>query len=86
MASSRSITLALTPTSQTTLRVEFYSNVCGLQDNVAYSSHSQAAKNLPSVCDQFVDGQNYMWQELNGAHDFNIWYLGFYNFAQIAFK
>ncbi|ADL33750.1 endo-1,4-beta-xylanase Xyn10C [Butyrivibrio proteoclasticus B316] len=66
--------------------IHYFYNVCGLQDNVAYSSHSQAAKNLPSVCDQFVDGQNYMWQELNGAHDFNIWYLGFYNFAQIAFK
>ena len=66
--------------------IHYFYNVCGLQDGIAYSSHSQAAKNLPSVCNQFVNGQNYMWQELNGGHDFNIWYLGFYNFAQIAFK
>ena len=30
-------------------------------------------------------GKNFMWQELKGAHDFRIWYLGFYNFAQLAF-
>ena len=66
--------------------IHYFYNVCGLQDGIAYSSHSQAAKNLPSVCNQFASGQNYMWQELNGGHDFNIWYLGFYNFAQIAFK
>ena len=66
--------------------IHFFYNICGLQDGTAYSSASAAAKNLPSVCNQFVDGQNFMWQELNGAHDFNIWYLGFYNFAQIAFK
>ncbi len=66
--------------------IHFFYNICGLQDGTAYSSASAAAKNLPSVCNQFVDGQNFMWQELNGAHDFNIWYLGFYNFAQLAFK
>ena len=66
--------------------IYFFYNICGLQDGTAYSSASAAAKNLPSVCNQFVNGQNFMWQELNGAHDFNIWYLGFYNFAQIAFK
>ncbi len=66
--------------------IHFFYNICGLQDGTAYSSASSAAKNLPSVCNQFVDGQNFMWQELNGAHDFNIWYLGFYNFAQIAFR
>ncbi|SFC49325.1 endo-1,4-beta-xylanase [Butyrivibrio sp. YAB3001] len=66
--------------------IHFFYNICGLQDGTAYSSASAAAKNLPSVCNQFVDGENFMWQELNGAHDFNIWYLGFYNFAQIAFK
>jgi enterochelin esterase-like enzyme len=66
--------------------IHYFYNICGLQDGTAYSSASAAAKNLPSVCNQFVDGQNFMWQELNGGHDFNIWYLGFYNFAQIVFK
>jgi hypothetical protein len=27
-----------------------------------------------------------MWQEVKGNHDFGVWYLGFYNFAQIAFQ
>ena len=69
-----------------TLPIHYFYNICGLQDGVAYASASAAAKTLPKVCDQFVDGENFMWQELPGNHDFNIWYLGFYNFAQIAFK
>ena len=60
----------------------FY-NICGLQDGTAYSSASAAAKNLPSVCNQFVDGQNFVWQERSGGHDFNIWNLGLYNFLKI---
>lgn len=66
--------------------IYYFYNICGLQDRTAYSSHSAAAKTLSSVCDQFVDGENYMWQELDGQHDFRIWYLGFYNFAQLAFS
>ncbi|SDB45665.1 Enterochelin esterase [Pseudobutyrivibrio sp. YE44] len=66
--------------------IHYFYNICGLQDGTAYSSASAAAKNLPSVCNQFVNGQNFKWQELNGGHDFDIWYLGFYNFAQITFK
>ena len=69
-----------------TLPIHYFYNICGTEDGVAYSAASTAAKNLPSTCDQFVAGENFMWQELPGAHDFNIWYLGFYNFAQIAFK
>ena len=66
--------------------IRFFYNICGTEDGIAYASASAAAKNLPAVCDQFVDGENFMWQEKSGAHDFNIWYLGFYNFAQIAFQ
>lgn len=69
-----------------TLPIHYFYNICGTGDGIAYASASQAAKTLPIVCDQFVDGENFMWQELPGNHDFNIWYLGFYNFAQIAFK
>ncbi len=69
-----------------TYPIHYFYNICGTQDGTAYSSASAAAKNLPAVCNQFVDGQNFTWQELPGGHDFNIWYLGFYNFAQIAFK
>ena len=69
-----------------TLPIHYFYNICGTEDNIAYNSSSTAAKNLPAVCDQFRDGKNFMWQELPGAHDFKIWYLGFYNFAQITFK
>ncbi len=65
--------------------VDFFYNICGLQDNIAYWSASAAAKSLPSLSDLFVENENFMWQEKDGGHDFNIWYLGFYNFAQIAF-
>ena len=66
--------------------IHYFYNICGLQDGIAYWSASAAAKNLPEVCDKFVDGENFMWQELDGEHNFDIWYLGFYNFAQKAFK
>lgn len=66
--------------------VKYFYNVCGKSDNVALAAHSAAAKTLPTVCDKFVDGENYMWQEVPGVHDFKVWYLGFYNFAQKAFK
>ncbi len=69
-----------------TLPIHYFYNICGTEDNVAYWAASAAAKNLPAVCDQFIAGENFTWQELPGNHDFNIWYLGFYNFAQIAFK
>ena len=66
--------------------VNFFYNICGTEDRIAYPSASAAAKTLPAISDAFVDGENFMWQELNGTHDFHIWYLGFYNFAQIVFK
>ena len=66
--------------------IHYFYNICGLQDGIAYWSASAAAKNLPEVCDKFVGGENFMWQELDGEHNFDIWYLGFYNFAQKAFK
>ena len=66
--------------------IAYFYNICGTEDEIAYDSAAAAAKNLPEVCDKFRDGENFEWQELSGAHDFNIWYLGFYNFAQIAFQ
>ena len=67
-------------------KINYMYNICGLQDNTAYGSASAAAKNLPNYTDKLVDGENFMWQEKAGNHDFSIWYLGFYNFAQLAFK
>lgn len=65
--------------------IKFFYNICGTEDSIAYQSASTAAKGLPQLSERFQDGENYMWQELRGGHDFNIWYLGFYNFAQQAF-
>ena len=65
--------------------VYFFYNICGTEDRTAYQSASAAAKTLPALSDKFVDGENFMWQEMSGGHDFHIWYQGFYNFAQIVF-
>lgn len=70
---------------ENTHEIYYFYNICGTEDEIAYASASAAAKNLPDVCGQFEAGKNFMWQELKGAHDFRIWYLGFYNFAQLAF-
>lgn len=63
----------------------FFYNICGTEDSIAYQSASAAAKELPKLSERFQDGENFMWQELSGGHDFAIWYLGFYNFAQVVF-
>ncbi len=65
--------------------IRYFYNICGTQDNIAYQSASAAAKDLPQLSERFQNGENYVWQELKGGHDFGIWYLGFYNFAQVVF-
>lgn len=66
--------------------IRFFYNICGTNDTIAYQSASAAAKDLPQLSERFQDGENYIWQELKGGHDFRIWYLGFYNFAQKVFQ
>lgn len=66
--------------------IKYFYNICGTEDSIAYQSSSTAAKNLPQLSERFRDGENYMWKELSGGHDFGIWYLGFYHFAQIVFE
>jgi len=66
--------------------VNYMYNLCGRQDNIAYLSAANAAKDLPSLSDKITDGENFCWMECNGGHDFSIWNLGFYNFAQIVFR
>lgn len=66
--------------------IRFFYNICGTNDTIAYQSASAAAKQLPQLSERFQDGENYMWQELKGGHDFHIWYLGFYHFAQKVFQ
>lgn len=65
---------------------DYFYNICGTEDNIAYASASSAAKNLPVFCEKAETDVNFTWQEKSGGHDFGIWYLGFYNFAKIAFN
>lgn len=66
--------------------IHYFYNVCGLQDSIAHASASAATTGLTGLTELLTDGENYMWQDVSGGHDFNVWYMGFYNFAQILFK
>ncbi len=65
--------------------VDYFYNICGTEDYSAYYSASNAAKELPDICDK-ISNENFTWQEEPGGHDWPIWYLGIYNFAKIAFN
>jgi len=66
--------------------IDYFYNICGVDDNIAYWSAAAAARNLPDVCENITEGENFTWHEKHGDHDFNIWYLGMYNFSQLAFN
>ena len=66
--------------------VDYFYNICGTEDTIAFQSASAAAKDLPAICEKLVEGENYLWHEKSGGHDFGIWYLGIYNFSQLAFS
>lgn len=65
--------------------IKFFYNLCGTDDGVAMWSHSAAMDGLCDLTDKLKDGKNYIWQTRPGGHDFNIWFLGFFNYAQIVF-
>ena len=62
--------------------VRFFYSVCGTGDSIAYASASAAAKDLPSHSSRFTES-NWLWQECPGDHNFDVWYLGLYNFLRI---
>jgi enterochelin esterase-like enzyme len=66
--------------------INFFYNICGTEDNIALSSASDAVSSLTELTDKLSDGKNFTWQKVSGGHSFDVWYLGFYNFANIAFK
>ena len=66
--------------------INYYYAVCGTEDGIAIGSSSAAVNGLTEKTDKLVDGENFTWQTLPGGHDFNIWYLGYYNFARLVFK
>ena len=65
--------------------IHYFYNICGWGDGTAISSHRNATRGICDLTDRLTDGENYMWHEVVGAHDFKVWYLGFYNFAQLVF-
>jgi len=66
--------------------INYYYALCGTGDGIALSSARSAAAGLTALTDKLTDGENFTWQTRPGGHDFEIWYLGFYNFAKIAFR
>lgn len=65
------------------LPVNYFYNICGIEDSTAYGAHVAAAKLLPRLTTALEEGKNFRWQEQHGGHDFGIWNLGFYNFAKV---
>lgn len=65
--------------------IHFFYNICGTEDNIAIAPASAAVNSLTDLTDRFVEGENLIWQTVPGGHTFNIWYLGFFNFAKITF-
>jgi len=65
--------------------IHYFYNICGLSDGIALSSARNAVLGLTAKTDRLEEDKNFMWQEVGGAHDFKVWYLGFYNFAQMVF-
>jgi enterochelin esterase-like enzyme len=66
--------------------INYFYNICGTEDSIAIASASAAVTDLPKLTDKLIDEKNFIWQEVPGGHGFDVWYLGFYNFANIAFK
>ena len=66
--------------------IHYFYNICGLSDGTALWAHRNATSGLCNLTDRLTDGENFMWHEVQGVHDFHVWYLGYFNFAQIVFN
>ena len=66
--------------------VGYFYNICGTEDMTAYWSAQAAASGLADLTDRLTDGKNFAWHEVKGKHDFDVWNLAFYNFAQRCFQ
>lgn len=62
--------------------VRMFYSICGTEDGTAYGAAAQAAKELPKYTDRITE-DNWIWHELPGGHDFNIWHLGLLNFLRV---
>jgi len=65
--------------------IHYFYNICGLSDGTAIGAHRNATRGLCDLTDRLTDGENFLWHEVQGVHDFHVWYLGYFNFAQIVF-
>lgn len=65
--------------------IHYFYNICGVSDGTAISAHRNATRGLCDLTDRLTDGENFLWHEVQGVHDFHVWYLGYFNFAQIVF-
>lgn len=66
--------------------IKYFYNICGLSDGTALASAKAAVNGLDALTDRITEGENFMWHEVSGAHDYKVWSLGLYNFAQFVFK
>lgn len=66
--------------------IDYYYALCGTEDGIAFQSASNAVTGLTDLTDKLTDGENFTWQTVPGGHDFNVWYLGYYNFAKLVFR
>lgn len=66
--------------------IHYFYNICGLNDGIALASARGAVTGLDALTDKLTEGENFRWHTVSGAHDFAVWNLGFYNFAQIVFQ
>jgi len=66
--------------------IHYFYNICGLSDGTALASAKAAVTGLDELTDRITEGENFMWHEVQGVHDYKVWNLGLYNFAQMLFK
>ena len=64
------------------LPVRVFYSICGTGDSIALASANAAVQNLDALTGQ-LNEDNCFVQLVPGVHDFNVWYLGFYNFARM---
>lgn len=67
--------------------VNYFYNICGTADGIAWPHATNAVLNITSLSERLSEDENFKWQEIEGgAHDFKVWYLGFYNYVQLIFN
>ena len=64
------------------LPVRVFYSICGTGDSIALASANAAVQGLDTLTGQ-LNEDNCFVQLVPGVHDFNVWYLGFYNFARM---